>query len=133
MNSDRPAALVTGASTGIGRSAAIALAKNGYNVVVNFSRSEGAAKITAREAEAAGAKTLLYRCDVSDDAGVRAMLAAVEKKYGRLDALINNAGATVDIEPTKFEEMTVEAWNRVFSVNVLGVFLVTRAASPLLK
>ena len=71
MNSDRPAALVTGASTGIGRSAAIALAKNGYNVVVNFSRSEGAAKITAREAEAAGAKTLLYRCDVSDDAGLR--------------------------------------------------------------
>ena len=133
MNRDKPAALVTGASTGIGRSAAIALAKNGYNVVVNFSRSEGAAKITAREAEAAGAKTLLYRCDVSDDAGVRAMLAAVEKKYGRLDALINNAGATVDIEPTKFEEMTVEAWNRVFSVNVLGVFLVTRAATPLLK
>jgi len=133
MNSDKPAALVTGASTGIGRSAAIALAKNGYNVVVNFSRSEGAAKITAREAEAAGAKTLLYRCDVSDDGGVRAMLAAVEKEYGRLDALINNAGTTVDIEPTRFEDMTVEAWNRVFSVNVLGVFLVTRAATPLLK
>jgi 3-oxoacyl-[acyl-carrier protein] reductase len=133
MNRDKPAALVTGASTGIGRSAAIALAKNGYNVVVNFSRSEGAAKITAREAEAAGAKTLLYRCDVSDDGGVRAMLAAVEKEYGRLDALINNAGTTVDIEPTRFEDMTVEAWNRVFSVNVLGVFLVTRAATPLLK
>jgi 3-oxoacyl-[acyl-carrier protein] reductase len=133
MNTDKPAALVTGASTGIGRSAAIALAKNGYDVTVNYSRSEDAARITAREAEAAGAKTLLCRCDVSDDAGVRAMLAAVEKKFGRLDVLINNAGTTVDVAPTNFEEMTVEAWNRVFSVNVLGVFLVARAAAPLLK
>ena len=133
MDNDKPAALVTGASTGIGRSVAIILAKNGYNVVINYSRSEDAAKITAREAEAAGAKALLYRCDVSDDAGVRGMLAAVEKEFGRLDVLINNAGTTVDIPPTNFEEMTVEAWNRVFSVNVLGIFLVTRAASPLLK
>lgn len=133
MDGSKPVALVTGASTGIGRSAAIALAKSGYNVVVNYSRSEDAAKVTARDAEAAGARALLYRCDVSDDAGVRAMLAAVEKEFGRLDALINNAGTTVDIAPTNFEEMTVDAWNRVFSVNVLGVFLVTRAATPLLK
>ena len=61
------------------------------------------------------------------------MLAAVEKEFGRLDVLINNAGTTVDVAPTNFEEMTVEAWNRVFSVNALGVFLVTRAAAPLLK
>ena len=133
MNSDKPAALVTGAATGIGRSAAIALAKHGYDVVVNYSRSEDAAKFTAREAEAAGARTLLYRADVSDDASVRAMLAAAEKEFGRLDVLINNAGTTVDVEPKNFEEMTVDAWNRVFSVNVLGLFLVTRAATPLLK
>ena len=133
MNSDKPAALVTGAATGIGRSAAIALAKHGYDVVVNYSRSEDAAKFTAREAEAAGARTLLYRADVSDDASVRAMLAATEKEFGRLDVLINNAGTTVDVEPKNFEEMTVDAWNRVFSVNVLGLFLVTRAATPLLK
>ena len=133
MTSDKPAALVTGAATGIGRSAAVALAKNGYHVAVNYSRSEDAAKITARQAETAGAKTLLQRCDVSDDAAVRAMIAAVEKKFGRLDVLINNAGTTVDIPPANFEEMTVDAWNRVFSVNVLGVFLVTRAAAPLLK
>jgi 3-oxoacyl-[acyl-carrier protein] reductase len=133
MNSDKPAALVTGAATGIGRSAAVALGKNGFDLVINYSRSEDAAKITAREAGAAGARTLLYRCDVSDDAGVRAMLAATEKEFGRLDVLINNAGTTVDVEPTKLEEMTVDAWNRVFAVNVLGLFLVTRAAAPLLK
>ena len=65
-------------------------------------------KFTAREAEAAGARALLYRADVSDDAGVRAMLAATEKEFGRLDVLINNAGTTVDVEPKNFEAMTVE-------------------------
>jgi len=133
MTNDKPVALVTGASTGIGRSAAIALAKNGYDVVINFSRSEDAAKITARDAEAAGARTLLFRCDVSDDSCVRAMIAATEKEFGRLDVLINNAGTTVDVEPKNLEGMTVEDWNRVFNVNVLGLFLVTRAAVPLLK
>jgi 3-oxoacyl-[acyl-carrier protein] reductase len=133
IDDQRPAALVTGASTGIGRSAAVALAKNGYNVVVNFSRSEEAAKITARECTSAGGRTLLYRCDVSDDASVRAMLAATEKQFGRLDVLINNAGTTVDVEPKNLEGMAVADWNRVFNVNVLGLFLVSRAAAPLLK
>jgi 3-oxoacyl-[acyl-carrier protein] reductase len=133
MSSVKPTALVTGASTGIGRSAALALAKNGYDVVVNFSRSEDAAKMTAGDAEAAGARTLLYRCDVSDDSCVRAMIAATEKEFGRLDVLINNAGTTVDVDPKNLEEMKVEDWNRVFNVNVLGLFLVTRAAVPLLK
>ncbi|HWH77661.1 MAG TPA: SDR family oxidoreductase [Candidatus Binatus sp.] len=133
MTNSKPVALITGAATGIGRSAAVALAKNGYDVVVNFSRSEDAAKLTAQQCEAAGARALLYRCDVSDDITVRAMLAAVENEFARLDVLINNAGTTVDIEPKNFESMTVEDWNRVFNVNVLGLFLVTRAAAPLLK
>jgi 3-oxoacyl-[acyl-carrier protein] reductase len=133
MSGARPVGLVTGAATGIGRAAALALAKNGYDVVINFSRSEDAAKATARDAEAASARTLLYRSDVSDDASVRAMLAAAEKKFGRLDVLINNAGTTIDVEPKNLDEVKVEEWNRVFAVNVLGLFLVTRAAVPLLK
>jgi 3-oxoacyl-[acyl-carrier protein] reductase len=133
MNSEKPVALVTGAATGIGRSVAVALAKNGYDVVINYSRSEDAAKITQRECDTAGARTLLFRCDVSDDVCVRAMLAATEKEFGRLDVLINNAGTTVDIEPKNLEAMKVEDWNRVFNVNVLGLFLVTRAAVALLK
>ena len=133
MNSDKPAALVTGAATGIGRSAALALAGSGYDVVVNYSRSEEAAKATARDAEAAGARTLLYRCDVSDDASVRAMLEATKEKFGRLDVLINNAGITINVEPGNMEGVTVEDWNRVFAVNVLGLFLVTRAAAPMLR
>ena len=77
---------------------------------------------------------MLFRsCDVSDDAGVRAMLAAAEKQFGRLDVLINNAGTTIDVEPKNLNAVKIEEWNRVFAVNVLGLFLVTRAAAPLLK
>ena len=133
MTNEKPVALITGAATGIGRSAAVALAKNGYEVVINFSRSEEAAKFTVQQCEAAGARALLHRCDVSDDDGVRVMLTATEKEFGRLDVLINNAGTTVDVEPRNFAAMKVEDWNRVFNVNVLGLFLVTRAAAPLLK
>ena len=133
MKSDKPVALVTGSATGIGRSAALALARNGYDVVINFSRSEAAARATAREAEAASARTLVYQCDVSDDTRVRAMLEAIQNEFGRLDVLINNAGTTIDVEPKDLDGVKVEDWNRVFAVNVLGLFLVTRAAVPLLR
>lgn len=133
MTSEKHVALVTGAATGIGSAAAVALARNGYDLVINYSRSEDAANETARRAEAAGALTLVYRCDVSDDRAVRAMLKATENQFGRLDVLINNAGTTVDVKPRDLEGMDVEDWKRVFNVNVLGLFLVTRAAVPLLK
>lgn len=133
MNEGRPVALVTGAASGIGRAVALALARHGYDVAVNFSRSEAAARETARQVEEAGARALLCRADVSDDGAVRAMLGAVEEGFGRLDALVNNAGTTIDVSPRDLEAVAVEAWNRVFAVNVLGVFLVTRAAVPLLR
>jgi 3-oxoacyl-[acyl-carrier protein] reductase len=132
MNDGKPVALVTGAGTGIGRSAALALARGGYDLVINFSRSEEAAKGTARDAEAAGARTLLFRCDVSDDTCVRSMLDATKKDFGRLDVLINNAGTTTEVGPKDFDGVKVEDWNRVFAVNVLGLFRVTRASTPLL-
>jgi 3-oxoacyl-[acyl-carrier protein] reductase len=127
------AALVTGGATGIGRSAALALARAGYDVAVNYSRSESAAKAVALEAEKSGVRTLLFQCDVSEDARVRAMLAAVQDKFGRLDALINNAGTTSEVKAKDFDAMTVEEWDRVFAVNVRGLFLVTRAALPMLR
>ncbi|HVS86894.1 MAG TPA: SDR family NAD(P)-dependent oxidoreductase [Candidatus Acidoferrum sp.] len=133
MTQARPVALVTGASRGIGRAAAVALAQAGFDVVINYSRSEQAARESANLAQGKGAKTLLFQCDVSDDSSVRKMLAAVEREFGRLDALVNNAGITTQVKPNDFEAMTAEEWDRVFAVNVRGIFQVTRAAAPLLK
>jgi 3-oxoacyl-[acyl-carrier protein] reductase len=87
----------------------------------------------AGDAQKSGARTLLLRCDVADDAGVRDMLGKVAGTFGRLDVLINNAGTTTDVKPRDLDAMTVEEWDRVFAVNVRGVFLVTRAAVPLLR
>ncbi len=133
MTQSKPVALITGAGTGIGRAAAVALAAAGYDVAINYSRSEAAARETAVLAQSKGAKTLLFQCDVSDDPSVRKMLAAVEKEFGRLDALVNNAGTTSNVRPSDFDGMTAEEWDRVFAVNVRGMFQVTRAATPLLK
>jgi 3-oxoacyl-[acyl-carrier protein] reductase len=129
----RPVALITGAGSGIGRASAVALAGAGFDVAINYSRSEPAAAETARQAQEKGARTLLFRCDVSDDPSVRKMLTAVEHEFARLDALVNNAGTTTAVKPQDFEGLTAEEWDRVFAVNVRGVFQVTRASVPLLK
>ena len=133
MSADKKVALVTGAASGIGRAAALALARTGYDVAINYSSSEKAARESAAAAEKLGAKTLVVRCDVSDEAGVRAMLKAVEEKFGRLDVLINNAGTTAPWKPKDLETLSLEDWDRVFAVNVRGLFQVTRAAVPLLR
>jgi 3-oxoacyl-[acyl-carrier protein] reductase len=133
MASTRKAALVTGAANGIGRAAAIALAKAGYDVAINYSRSDDQAKEVAAEAQKAGAKTLLVKTDVSDEAGVRAMLKQVGDAFGHLDALVNNAGITHSAHPKDFENTSLDEWDRVFAVNVRGIFQVTRASLALLK
>jgi 3-oxoacyl-[acyl-carrier protein] reductase len=127
------AALVTGAATGIGRSTVLALARAGFDVALNYSSSEAAARETASQAQKLGARTLLVRCDVSDEAGVRAMLKAVEQEFGRLDVLVNNAGTTANWKPKDLETLSLEEWDRVFAVNVRGLFQVTRASIALLK
>ena len=133
MTQNRKVALVTGAATGIGRAAAVGLAKAGFDVVINYRRSEKEARKTAELAQAQGARTLLFQCDVSDDACVRKMLEATRQEFGRLDALVNNAGITSNVAPKDFEAITAGEWDRIFAVNVRGMFQVTRAAAPLLK
>ncbi|HYL32921.1 MAG TPA: SDR family NAD(P)-dependent oxidoreductase [Stellaceae bacterium] len=129
----RKTALVTGAASGIGAAAAVALAQAGYDVAINYSRSAGRAREVAAQAQQHGAQTLLCQCDVADDAAVRTMLTEIAAKFPRLDALINNAGTTTEIRPKDFDAMTVEEWDRVFAVNVRGIFSVTRAALSLLR
>lgn len=129
----RPVALVTGAARGIGRSTALACARGGYDVVLNFSRSRQATEEAAIEAQALGARTLVCRADVSDEAQVLRMVAEVRTEFGRLDALVNNAGATVSTPPSDLDGLSMDDWDRVFAVNVRGTFQVTRAAVPMLR
>jgi 3-oxoacyl-[acyl-carrier protein] reductase len=129
----RKRALVTGGATGIGRAAVLHLARAGFDVALNYRSSADAARTVAAEAEAAGAKVLLLAGDVADDAQVRAMLKQVEAAFGGLEALINNAGTTIPTPPKELDAVRVDDWDRVFAVNVRGLFLVTRAAVPLLK
>jgi 3-oxoacyl-[acyl-carrier protein] reductase len=130
---ERKKALVTGGATGIGRSAVLALARGGYDVAINYASSARAAEALAGEAQALGARTLLLKCDVSDEAAVRQMMKQVEEAFGHLDALVNNAGTTARWKVKDLESLDLDEWDRVFAVNVRGLFQVTRAAVPLLK
>lgn len=131
----RRTALVTGAATGIGRAIAISLAEGGFDVAINYSRSEQEARETERLVKAAGAeRTTLIKADVSIEADVIAMISETEKLFdGKLDLLVNNAGITSDVPPQKFDTMSVEDFDRVFAVNVRGTFLVVKHATRLLK
>jgi 3-oxoacyl-[acyl-carrier protein] reductase len=125
--------LVTGGATGIGKSAVLALARAGYDVAINYSSSEAAARDTAAKAKKSSVQAVLLKCDVSDETAVRAMIKSVESSFGRLDVLINNAGTTAPWKPKDLESLSLEDWDRVFAVNVRGLFQVTRAALPLLR
>ena len=129
----RPVALVTGAARGIGRSTALACAQHGYDIVLNFSRSREATQAVADEVAATGARGALFQADVADEAAVTAMLAMVRGDFGRLDALVNNAGTTIPTPPSDLDGLSMDDWDRVFAVNVRRTFQVTRAAVPLLR
>ncbi len=126
-------ALVTGSATGIGRACARRFAENGFHVVVNFSRSEAEAQETLMLVEACHVRGLLVQCDVGSDAAVRDMLHTIEREFGRLDVLVNNAGTTWFIDHKNLEEMTEEKWDRILQVNLKGPFFCVRAAVPLLR
>ncbi|MEP6751298.1 MAG: SDR family oxidoreductase [Candidatus Dormiibacterota bacterium] len=128
-----PAALVTGAGRGIGRSAALELARRGYDVAVNYSRSAEAAQSVADEVATLGVRSLVVKADVADESQVADMVRRVELEFGRLDALVNNAGMTVPTPPTDISGLDMADWDRVFAVNVRGMFQVTRACVPMLN
>lgn len=125
--------LVTGGSTGIGRSCALKLAALGANIAVNYSRSEEEALGTVREIEALGRKAIAVKADVASDGEVRAMAARIVADLGRIDVLINNAGRTHYVDMSDLEGVTEEYWDNIFDTNVKGTFFATRACAPELK
>ena len=132
MNEQRDA-LITGSGTGVGRACALRFAKLGFGVVVNYSRSEAEAIETGAEVEHLGGKALVHQCDVSDDQAVTEMVGVIQKTFGRLDILINNAATTNFISHEKLGDLTESMWDRMWAVNVKGAFFTTRAASELLQ
>lgn len=133
MPASRPVAIVTGSSSGVGAACVQQLAHRGWNVVVNYSRSEAPAQEVLRRCEAAGAEALLFRADVSDDGACREMVAAVSDRFGRLDALVNNAGTTKFVDHADLEGLDKADFLHIYGVNTVGAFQMSRAAAPLLR
>jgi len=123
-------ALVTGAGRRIGRVIALALARAGADVVVNYNRSRAEALKTVREINALGVRGVAIRADISKPAQVRAMFRGVEKQFRRLDLLVNNAGIFF---PAKWDKLTEEDWDRILGVNLKGPFFCAQAAARIMQ
>jgi 3-oxoacyl-[acyl-carrier protein] reductase len=122
-------AIVTGASRGIGKATALALAAQGAAVVVNYASSSGAADAVVADITQAGGSAIAIAADVSKSEDVNRLIEATIEKFGRLDVLVNNAGITRD---TLLLRMKLEDWQAVIDLNLTGVFLCTRAASKIM-
>ena len=122
--------VITGAATGIGQAFAIGCAAQGANVVV---ADMNPADETVAAVEAAGGRAIAVRVDVADDASTRAMADAALKRFGRIDGLINNAAYFREVKLTPFEELDPAQWERIFAVNVKGVWQCCKAVMPALR
>lgn len=123
---DGQKALVTGASSGIGKSIAIHLGRSGASVIVNYIGDSGPAEEVAHQIETEGGTAMPIKADVSREEQVGEMFDKMIKEYGTVDILINNAGIQKD---ATFTEMTLEQWQAVLSVNLTGSFLCARQAA----
>ena len=130
MSTAGKVAIVTGAGTGVGRAAALALLRAGYRVALAGRRPEPLESVK-KEAGAAAAHALCVPTDVADPASVKALFAKTKSAYGRLDVLFNNAGVNAPGIP--LEELSVEQWKNVVDINLTGMFLCTQEAFRIMK
>jgi len=130
MSTAGKVAIVTGAGTGVGRAAALALLRAGYRVALAGRRPQPLESVK-KEAGAAAARALCVPTDVADPASVKALFAKTKSAYGRLDVLFNNAGINAPGIP--LEELSVEQWKNVVDINLTGMFLCTQEAFRIMK
>jgi NAD(P)-dependent dehydrogenase (short-subunit alcohol dehydrogenase family) len=130
MNSAGKVAIVTGAGTGIGKQAALALLNEGYSVALAGRRKE-LLEATVLESKTSGPRALIVSTDVSDPASVKALFAKTKEAFGRLDLLFNNAGIGAPGIP--LEDLTYEQWKAVVDINLTGAFLCTQEAFRIMK
>ncbi|SLN43540.1 SDR family NAD(P)-dependent oxidoreductase [Oceanibacterium hippocampi] len=126
-------AIVTGSATGVGAGCALLLARNGVNVVINYTKSLAEAEETEKACAAEGVETLLVQGDISVDADCRRLADAATAKWGRIDILVNNAGTTKFAAHSDLEALDAEDFHKIYAVNVVGTYQMTRAAAPALK
>jgi len=120
-------ALVTGASSGIGRAAAVALAASGAQVAINFHRNEAGAEATRAEITGRGGKAITFQADVTRTGDVESLVKQIRNELGAIDILVNNAGSLV--ERLKILELTEERWDEVIDLNLKSAFLCSKAVA----
>ena len=128
---DKKVALVTGSSSGIGRATAVEFAQHGWDVVINYCNGKEAALDLKKELEEKySIQALVCKADVSDEKQVQTMMADIGKKFGKIDAVVNNAGMVYD---RSFEDIKVDEFKQTLNVDVMGAFIVSRMAEPYLR
>ncbi|KIL72254.1 enoyl-[acyl-carrier-protein] reductase FabL [Bacillus badius] len=127
---EQKVALVTGSSRGVGKQIALELARNGYDIVINYARSKTAALETAEEIEQLGRKALVIKANVGDMEKVRAMFAEIKEKFGRLDVLINNAASGVQRPIMELEE---KHWDWTMDINSKALLFCSQEAARLME
>ena len=126
-------AIITGSATGVGAATAILLAEKGCNVVINYTRSKDEALETAKQAEELGAETIVIQADVSKDDECKAMMTEAIKKWGRIDYLVNNAGQTKFNPFENLDGLTIDDFQSIYAVNVVGAYQMIKAVVPHMK
>lgn len=129
---NKKVAVVTGSSSGIGAATVRLFARNGFNVVINYSRDPKPAEAVAEECRQLGADVLLVKADVAQDADCRMLAKTVEEKWGRADALVNNAGTTKFVAAKDLEGLSAQDFHDIYAVNVIGAYQMIRAFAPLM-
>jgi 3-oxoacyl-[acyl-carrier protein] reductase len=122
-------AIVTGSASGIGAATAIGLSKRGWSVLINYSKSRGKAEQVQKSCPG----SILVQADVGEDADCRKLAKAALDKWGRIDALVNNAGTTKFVKHADLEGLSAEDFLRIYRLNVVGPFQMVRACAPALK
>ena len=122
-------AIITGSASGIGAATATDLSRRGWNVVINYSKSEAEAKKVAAECK----DSIVVQADVGDDGQCKKLVQAAMDKWGRVDALVNNAGTTKFVKHADLDGLCAEDFLRIYRLNVVGPFQMARACAPALK
>ncbi len=129
MDIEGGVAIVTGSSSGVGAACAVQLAERGCHVVINYAHNEKGAGETEARCQALGVETAVVRADVSDDADCRRLAGVADEKWGRIDALVNNAGTTTFCAHEDLEGLSAEDFQDIYAVNTIGPY---RWSAPLL-